>query len=96
VPKKRTVTEPEAIALIIREATYRIGCEDFTPPFSLHRSEPDAPGRYPRANWDAMPEDPEHWPPDCAQAFREAVKRNRASTTLIGRHHDDPAVLLFL
>ena len=51
--------------------------EDFTPTFTLHRSEPDAPGRYPRANWDATPEDPERWPPDCAQAFREAVTRNR-------------------
>jgi len=77
MPKKKIITKAEAIALIIREAKYRIGCEDFTPTFTLHRSEPDSPGRYPLANWQATPEDPEGWPPECAEAFRETVTRNR-------------------
>ena len=29
MPKKKIITKAEAIALIIREAKYRIGCEDF-------------------------------------------------------------------
>ncbi len=88
MPKKKIITEPEAIALIIREARYRIGCEDFTPTFTLHRSESDAPGCYPRANWDATPDDAEGWPPDCAQAFREAVTRNRGKYDIDWRHAD--------
>ena len=87
MPKKKIITEPEAIALITREAKYRIGCEDFTPTFTL-RAEPDGPGRYPRANWDATPDDAERWPPDCAQAFREAVTRNRGKYDIDWRHHD--------
>jgi hypothetical protein len=56
MPKKKIVTEAEARALIIKETTYRIGCENFTPAFTLHRAEPNGPGRYPRANWDATAE----------------------------------------
>jgi len=82
------MTEAEAVALIIREAKYRIGCEDFTPTFTLQRAEPDGPGRYPRTNWDATPDDAERWPPDCAQAFREAVTRNRGKYDIEWRHHD--------
>ena len=77
MPKKKIITKAEAIALIIREARCRIGCEAFTPTFTVQRDEPDGPGRYPRANWDATPDDAERWPADCAQAFREAVTRNR-------------------
>jgi len=77
MPKKKIITKAEAIALIIREARYRIGCEDFTPTFTLQRAEPDGHGRYQRANWDATAEDPERWLSNCAQAFREAVTRNR-------------------
>jgi hypothetical protein len=43
MPKKKIITESDAIALIIREAKYRIGCKGFTPTFTLHRAEPDAP-----------------------------------------------------
>ena len=88
MPKKKIVTEAEAIALIIREAKYRIGCEDFTPTFTLHRSKPDSPGRYPRANWDATLDDAERWPTDCAQAFARPSRGIGASTTLIGGTHD--------
>ncbi len=86
MPKKKIITEPEAIALIIREAMYRLGCEDFTPTFTLQRSEPDEPGRFPRANWDATPDDVERWPPDCAEAFREAITRNRGKYDIDWRH----------
>jgi len=88
MPKKKIIPEPAAIALIIREAKYRISCEDFTPTFTLRRAEPDVSGRSPRANWDATPDDAERWPPDCAQAFREAVTRNRGKYDIDWRHHD--------
>lgn len=81
MPQKKTLTEQEAHALIVKEARYRQGCADFAPLFTLRRAEPDTSGRYPRANWDATPE----WPRDCARAFREAVLRTRASMMLRGR-----------
>jgi hypothetical protein len=74
--------------VIIREAKYRIGCEDFAPTLTLHRSEPDSSGRYPQANCDATPEDPERWPPDCAHAFREAVTRNRGKYDIDWRYYE--------
>ncbi len=78
MPKKKTINAAEARALIIKEAMYRLGCEDFTPVFTLRRAEHDAPGCYPRANWDADAiGGAESWPPECAEAFREAVTRIR-------------------
>src|SRR5262245_11776171 len=82
MPKKKLLTEADPIALIVKEAKYRIGCENFTPTFSLRRAEPDGPGHFPRANWDATPEGIESWPRDCAEAFREAVTRNRGKYDL--------------
>lgn len=79
--------EPEAVALIVKEARYLLGCEDFEPTFTVRRAEPDTGGRYPRANWDATPEGAESWPADCAQAFREAVLRNRGKFDIAWRRY---------
>ncbi len=51
VPKKQNRTEQEIHAMIIKEAQYRLGCTDFDPEFTLHRTEVD-PTHYPSANWD--------------------------------------------
>ena len=77
MPKKQKRTEREIRALIISDARIRIGCSDFAPAFTLHRTEID-PSKYPSANWDVeSTEGVELWPPDCTQAFREAVARAR-------------------
>jgi len=78
MPKKKIITEAEACDLIIKEAKYKIGCQDFEPVFRLRPAEPPAElWRYPRANWDATLDAPEIWLADCVQAFRDAVTRNR-------------------
>ena len=41
--KKKTLSESGARELIIKEAKYRIGCEGFTPVFTLCRVEPMVP-----------------------------------------------------
>ncbi len=77
MPKKQKRTEQEIHAMIVRDATMRIGCADFAPEFTLHRTEVD-PTRYPSANWDVESvRNAETWKPDCAQAFKEAVDRAR-------------------
>ena len=84
IPKKPTFTE--AVAVIVREARRRIGCEDFVATFTLHPAEPDTSGRWPRANWDATPgEGADKWPPDCAEAFQETVLRNRGKFDIAWR-----------
>ncbi len=78
MPKKKKLTEPEVHALIVKEAKYRIGCNDFEPDFTLHRVEGGDLARYPYANWDVQSvRNADAWPPDCAQAFKEAVSRAR-------------------
>jgi hypothetical protein len=77
MPKKPKRTEPEIHAMIISDAKIRLGCKDFEPEFTLHRADDD-PARYPRANWDVSETcNAASWPPDCAEAFREAVARAR-------------------
>jgi hypothetical protein len=78
VPKKAKRPEVEIHALIISDAKIRRGCKDFAPEFTLRRANPD-PARYPSANWDvAETRNADAWPPDCGQAFREAVARTRS------------------
>jgi len=75
--KKQKRPEPEVHELIVREAKYRVGCNDFEPSFTLHRTDPD-PTLYPSASWDVHGiRDADTWASDCAQAFKEAVDRAR-------------------
>ena len=77
MPKKQKLTEQEVHAHIIKEARYRLGCKNFEPGFTFHRTEVD-PTRYPSANWDVQSaRNVDSWPRDCAQAFKEAVARAR-------------------
>lgn len=76
--KKQKLSEPAIHALIVKEAKYRIGCKDFEPDFTLRRVEDDRSGVYPHGNWDVESfRNADAWPPDCAQAFKEAVYRAR-------------------
>ncbi len=69
--------EQEVHAMIVRDAKIRLGCADFAPEFTLHRTYED-PTRYPRANWDVREtHNADNWAPDCAQALKEAVDRAR-------------------
>ena len=76
MPKKPKRTEQDVHAMIISDAKIRLGCKDFEPEFTVHRTDVD-PTRYPSANWDVRPAPTETWPPDCVQAFKEAVARTR-------------------
>lgn len=77
MPKKPKLTEPEIHAMILSDAKIRIGCKDFAPEFTLHRTDVD-PTRYPSANWDVHEmHKAETWLPNCAEAFHEAVARAR-------------------
>ncbi len=63
--------------MILKDVKIRLGCKDFEPKFTLHRTDVDLT-RYPSANWDAGgAQNAEAWKPDCAQAFQEAVARAR-------------------
>jgi hypothetical protein len=44
-------TEQEIHTMIVADAKIRLGCKDFAPEFTLHRTDVD-PAAYPRANWD--------------------------------------------
>ena len=58
--------------MIVRDAKMRLGCADFAPDFTLHEI------RDTTANWDVdSVRNADGWPPDCAQAFKEAVARAR-------------------
>ncbi len=77
MPKKPKRQEAEIHAMIVKDAKFRIGCKDFVPEFTLHRTDVD-PSRYPSANWDVEgAKNVEVWKPDCAEAFQEAVARAR-------------------
>jgi hypothetical protein len=77
VPKKQKRTEAEIHAMIVRDAKMRLGCTDFAPEFTLHRTDVD-PTRYPSANWDVQEaRNVDTLARDCAQAFKEAVARAR-------------------
>jgi len=70
--KKQKRTEQEVHAMIVGDSKMRIGCSDFAPDFTLHET------RDPAANWDVQSAlNVDDWPPDCAQAFKEAVGRAR-------------------
>jgi hypothetical protein len=72
MPKKQNRTEAEVHAMIVRDVKIRLGCADFAPDFTLHEI------RDPAANWDVESvRSDDGWPPDCAQAFKEAVARAR-------------------
>ena len=49
MPKKPKRPEAEIHAMIVSDAKIRIGCKDFAPEFTLHRTEIDST-RYPNAN----------------------------------------------
>jgi len=68
MPKKQKRTEQEIHAMIVTDAKIRLGCADFAPEFRLGKAHGQA------ANW-AVSEtrNADSWPPDCAQAFKEAV-----------------------
>ncbi len=73
MPKKEKRTEAEVHAMILRDAKMRIGCTDFEPEFTLHRTDVGAT-RYPSANWDVeSARNVDDWAPDCAPAFKEAI-----------------------
>ena len=77
MPKKQRKTEQEIRGVILEDVKIRLGCSDFEPDFTLHRTDVD-PTRYPTANWDVQSaRNIENWKPDCAQAFKEAVARAR-------------------
>jgi len=77
MPRKKKLTEPEIHAMILTDVKIRLGCKDFEPEFTLHRTDVDST-RYPSANWDVEGvQSVEAWKPDCAQAFQEAVARAR-------------------
>jgi hypothetical protein len=77
MPKKQKRPEQEVHAMIVRDAKIRLGCADFDPEFTLHRTDVD-PTRYPNANWDVQEtRNADAWAPDCAEAFKEAVARAR-------------------
>jgi hypothetical protein len=77
MPKKPKRTEQEVHAMIVTDAKIRLGCKDFAPEFTLHRTDED-PTRYPSANWDVHEmRNVDTWAPDCAEAFSEAVARAR-------------------
>jgi len=68
MPKKPKRSEAEVHAMIVKDAKIRIGCAEFAPDFTLHKVHD------PRANWDVeSARNVEAWPPNCAQAFKEAV-----------------------
>jgi hypothetical protein len=72
VPKKQKRTEAEVHDMIAREVKIRLGCKDFAPDFTLWHVQDD------RANWDVhSARNVDDWPPNCAQAFKEAVARAR-------------------
>ena len=88
--KKQQLTEAEIHTLIVKEAKYRLGCTDFKPEFTLRPIEPPGyatpvPGLAPpisgtrvTVNWEVQSaRNVETWPPDCAEAFQEAVARAR-------------------
>ncbi len=67
---KQKRTEQEVHAMIVRDSKMRLGCAAFAPAFTL----PEV--RDPTANWNVEgARDVDAWPPDCAQAFQEAVAR---------------------
>ena len=77
MPKKRKLKEPEIPAMILTDVKIRLGCKDFEPDFTLHRTDADPTG-YSSANWDVEgARNVEAWKPDCAEAFQEAVARAR-------------------
>jgi len=78
MPKKKPKhPEAEVHAMILTDVKIRLGCGDFAPEFTLHRTDVDQT-RYPSANWDVQTAANVHdWKPDCAQAFKEAVGRAR-------------------
>jgi len=77
MPNRQKLTEPEIHAIIVSDAKIRLGCKDFEPDFTLHRTDVD-PTRYPSANWDVQSaSNADGWAPDCAQAFKEAVAQAR-------------------
>jgi hypothetical protein len=77
MPKKQKCTEAEVHSMIVRDAKQRLGCAEFAPDFTLHRTDVDPTG-YPSANWDVQDaRNVDTWAPDCAQAFKEAVARAR-------------------
>jgi hypothetical protein len=77
MPKKQKRTEAEIHGMILRDSKMRLGCAEFAPDFTLHRTEVDAT-RYPSANWDIeSARKVDSWAPNCAQAFKEAVATAR-------------------
>ena len=73
MPKKQKRPEADVHAMIVRDSKMRLGCADFAPAFALHETSRD-----PVANWDLYSVlNVDDWPPDCAQAFKEAVARAR-------------------
>src|SRR3989442_11337489 len=84
MPKKR-LTEPEIHSMILTDVKIRLGCKDFQPEFTLHRTSVD-PTRYPSANWHvASARNVEASKPDCAEAFQEAVARARRKFDTAGQ-----------
>jgi hypothetical protein len=72
MPKKQKRTDQEVHAMIVEESKRRLGCADFAPAFALRKT------RDPVANWDVYSVlNVDDWPPDCAQAFKEAAARAR-------------------
>lgn len=89
MPKRPKLPEAELRVLIVKEARYRLGCEEFAPEFTLYRLAPPGyatpvPGLAPSifgrsiSNWDVRHvQNVETWKPECPQAFQEAVERAR-------------------
>lgn len=72
MPKKQKRPEADMHAMIAKDSRTRLGCADFAPDFTLYET------RDPLANWDVQSaRNEDDWPPDCAQAFKEAVARAR-------------------
>ena len=58
--------------MVMQDSNMRCGCADFAPDFTLHETRDQL------ANWDVHTvRNVDDWPPDCAQAFKEAVARAR-------------------
>ncbi len=84
--KKQKRAEQEIHDMVARDAKMRLGCQDFEPEFTLHRTNEDSTS-YPSANWDVdSARNVEAWKPDCAQAFKEAVAGARRKFDIAWPH----------
>jgi len=78
MPKKPKRPEADIRAMIVKDSKMRLGCSDFAPEFTIYEV------RNPAGNWEVrIAGDTEGWPPNCSQAFREAVDQARRKFDIV-------------